>query len=856
VTRIPPALAADARVPRVARRPRHLAIDAAVVLASLPILVATGHRVANGWQPASDDAAIARLAHDVFSTRSPLVGMPSTINQHVSPLPHHWGPMLFWFLAIPDRIFASSPIGLLFAVALLNIASLVGIAVFVNRRLGTGAATWMLAVLGLVFFSLGQEVISSIWNPDIAVLPLALFIVLVWSVACGDTIALPWMVVAGSFVVQAHLLYTPLVVALGAFSVVWLLPHVVGHDRCGGRFVRLRRGTRHLRRHVVTALAVAEVCWSTALYQQVTAHPGNISQVLDSYNKSRATPIGVWPALHLVVRTFSFPPLWAVRHSSGGYVGLYRSPSLFTDAVALFVLLAPCVIVFRRGADRQARTLVVTLLVTTVASLITVADLPLNFVTANPYRVRFVWLTGAFAWFVLGTVAVSSVRRPRVEQLRPALAASVAFILLFGAIAGSTSRTPAYADLITDQHSTTISALSRQLRARLSRRQPYLIQGVILDDVEYGVMWDLVRHSFDIRVDRHDPYLGTAHAPPPGQTISTVFVIPHALPPPKPSGRLIASTRPTAATRQRLARQEANLCAALRRDPPTLTRTGRALLRRVGRHPQVFSEGGQLALYRGVASLLAAFAEGGTPPCTAVRNESLPVLLHLQAITTAALTESQVVSYQDARSLADTTTYDVYRGTFFDQPALNARLLTLGKVSTIPGLSAPTLRLGEAPPILVPAPGAPGPCNQPNRTQFLGSASERFATDGLTAYVAEILRDFPDSRTAAKWMIAEQALVNACPSYTTGNQGAPQNAGTPAIPEAGAAPNFTHDVEYIPPPSASGPGPAPSVTHYSDALVGNYVIEVVTYGAPPPNAPNIPAVAAAARDKVQGRTRR
>jgi hypothetical protein len=231
--------------------------------------------------------------------------------------------------------------------------------------------------------------------------------------------------------------------------------------------------------------------------------------------------------------------------------------------------------------------------------------------------------------------------------VRAALAACVGFILAFGAIAGSMSHTEAWADLVTDQQNGTISTLSRQLRDRLSHQEPYLLRRFPRDTVGQGVMWDLVRHSLDIRVARNDPYLGQAHGPPRNRRISTLLVIPHASARPR-RGERIAWTRPTAAILILLAQQQASLCAALRRDPPTVTGTGQRMLKTLPLRNGYFD-----------LSLLAAFAKHQLR-CAQVRNTSLPAFLHIRAIKTSSLTESQVVAFQDASNADDDTTFDVY----------------------------------------------------------------------------------------------------------------------------------------------------------------------------------------------------
>ena len=56
------------------------------------------------------------------------------------------------------------------------------------------------------------------WNPWVAVLPFFTYLLLAWSLADGDIVVLPWLVGVGTFIIQAHVGYAPLVVAAGIIS--------------------------------------------------------------------------------------------------------------------------------------------------------------------------------------------------------------------------------------------------------------------------------------------------------------------------------------------------------------------------------------------------------------------------------------------------------------------------------------------------------------------------------------------------------------------------------------------------------------------------------------------------------------
>lgn len=184
------------------RRPRAWFL-AMLALAVAPLFVAVGVQAHRGWRPVGDDAAIATLAHDVLSTRTPLVGMPSTIGQDAAEPgagnehAHHPGPMLFWALAVPERLTGSSPIGILVGTALVHAAALVVLGLVVARLLGPRAAVGVLALVAVLVWALGRQWIVDPWNPYIGLLPVLALCTLAWAAAAGHTRALIGVAIVG-----------------------------------------------------------------------------------------------------------------------------------------------------------------------------------------------------------------------------------------------------------------------------------------------------------------------------------------------------------------------------------------------------------------------------------------------------------------------------------------------------------------------------------------------------------------------------------------------------------------------------------------------------------------------------------
>ena len=168
-------------------------------MALVPLVVATARGIANHWVPAGDNAFIAVRTRDVLSRHPPLLGLWSSLSWSLPFHINHPGPALFDLLAAPARLFGSAA-GLPVGAAALNIASIVGIAVFAWRRGGALAMAVAIAVTALLSWSMGSEVLYEPWHAHVTVLPFLCFLFLVWSLMRGDVMALPWMAVTLSLI--------------------------------------------------------------------------------------------------------------------------------------------------------------------------------------------------------------------------------------------------------------------------------------------------------------------------------------------------------------------------------------------------------------------------------------------------------------------------------------------------------------------------------------------------------------------------------------------------------------------------------------------------------------------------------
>src|SRR5436190_2093788 len=200
------------------RRPRGSRLTSLTVagLLVLPALVAAASLLGRHWYASADHAYEVLRIGDVGGQHTPLVGVASRFGWY------HPGPLLFLLLAPSQRLLGET--GVLAGTAALNAAALVGVVVVVRRRGGTALVLWTGLLVAALVHALGPGLLLDPWNPWVALLPFLCFALLAWSVACGDHAALPWAVGVGSFVVQTHVGYGPLVVGLlGVVLVVVVL---------------------------------------------------------------------------------------------------------------------------------------------------------------------------------------------------------------------------------------------------------------------------------------------------------------------------------------------------------------------------------------------------------------------------------------------------------------------------------------------------------------------------------------------------------------------------------------------------------------------------------------------------------
>lgn len=343
---------------------------------------------------ASDMALINLRLGDVFTADTPLLGPFSRYDWN------HPGPLMFWLLAPVYRLLGGGPGAMWASGAFANAVGLVGLVVLF-RRFG-GRQLLVVGGLGAALLVWGTgTVLADPWNPYLAMVPFAVFLVAAAAIAAGDLVLIPVAVFVGSFLVQTHVGYALLVAGLGTWAVAGLVVVIVRRRRGGvdvspGRIAVV----------VGASVVVAALAWSGPIVEQATNDPGNLTRLVDYFTASDGDVTGVDGAISVTGRELSLlgPWLGGAETADDG-TSTVRPTSGWWALPALAALAAALVVAVRRRDLRPAAFL------GTVAVGIGLAVVATSRISDLPYFyiVRFWWPLAMSLWVGVGWVAARMV---------------------------------------------------------------------------------------------------------------------------------------------------------------------------------------------------------------------------------------------------------------------------------------------------------------------------------------------------------------------------------------------------------------------------------------------------------------
>jgi len=450
------------------RRGRIAAGVLALLLVLIPLVAAAANH--GRWEPQGDDALIELRAREVFTTRNPLVGQPSTsgtYGQQVANVAHP-GPLGFVVLAPGIRLLGPAT-GTLVSTAAISAAALVTVAWLLFRVAGprAGAAG---AVLGaLAAFTAGAAGLVDPLSSNFGRFALLAAAVGTWALLCGDVRTLPLTVAWWSFAAQQHLSVGPAAAVVALAGVVGLAVLVWRPGDLGRRAVLAWTAGAGL---------VGLVLWMPVLWEQATADPGNLTALRSYSGDPSRVDLGLRSALSQVSTVLGPRPFLGRSSPAGWDLVAHRStPGVL--AVLLVVAVALGAGAWWQRRDRRFVAAVAMVAVLAVAGMLTGMNIPDS---PEQGRINFFHWAFALSFFqllVLGWLGarLAPVVLPALTHGRRATAAIVG-----GVVVLAVAVTPIVVDRDSDRLGQPIPASAvRELLAQV-RSSPELaaVQGPVL----------------------------------------------------------------------------------------------------------------------------------------------------------------------------------------------------------------------------------------------------------------------------------------------------------------------------------------------------------------------------------------
>jgi hypothetical protein len=408
------------------------ALRVAVVI---PIVVAAVRAVATGWFPVGDSALLAIRAADVGTSQHPLLGSWTSASLTLGVDVNNPGPLypdlLAPFMWTIGRLAGIGP-AVAVGVASINIGFAVGIAWVGDRLGGWRVERWTLLLTAALTWSMGSELLIDIWQPHALLLPFACLLLVTVGLVDRRWSLLPVWLGVGSLVVQTHIGYVYVVVALGV-TIATAGVLALRSDRTAiGNAIR----------HPITAWsgAVLALAWVQPLIEQVIGEGrGNLARLAANAGGGDVT-IGPGTAVKLVARVVALPPWWtrpgfedSVR--STPLIDTAAGPELFVPglpggplalgAVAVVVVLLAWLVraSWRRRATTEAAAVLVALIgVVTAVATLTVQTV--SVVGLGSHHVRWLWVLSLFVQVAIAW-AVTELLAPSVDERRVMVGVSV-----------------------------------------------------------------------------------------------------------------------------------------------------------------------------------------------------------------------------------------------------------------------------------------------------------------------------------------------------------------------------------------------------------------------------------------------
>lgn len=240
-----------------------------------------------GWISPSD-VAVFELELMRIPEQWPLVGAYSRYGWS------HPGPLQYYLMWGPWRLFGGASIGLSFGMLLLHLSALI-VAWFAARFRSAAAAVLGAGALLLVWAVVGESETLLAWNPLVGLLFGGTALIAAWNASVRGRLGALLLLPIGSLLVQAHVSITPVVIAMCLAAVLLGIWSKGQSDPIPWRWWAVGG-------------VVAAVAWIPPLIDQLWGG-GNLQQILSAATAA-GPAIGLRQGATFVLDAFAIPPYW------------------------------------------------------------------------------------------------------------------------------------------------------------------------------------------------------------------------------------------------------------------------------------------------------------------------------------------------------------------------------------------------------------------------------------------------------------------------------------------------------------------------------------------------------------------
>ena len=410
-----------------------------IVIAILPIITSVIRSLRRDWFPIGDSALLYIRAADVFTQHHPLLGSWTSASLAVGINLNNPGAIYDVMISPLARTMGPGA-GAAIGVGLVNIASIIGVALISHHIGGWRMQRWMIAASAALAWSMGSELLIEIWQSNALLLPFLFFLVLLVGCTAGHRVCFPLAVFVASVLIQTHISYAYILSMLivAALVTAWWIHRPTWPDVV----------TRLRSRAAAVSVGVLALVWFQSFYEQFFGEgQGNLSRLATNSGGGDVT-VGIDSATRITSAVISLPPWWmrtgylsTVPNTGLTIVGdttalrIGTLPEIAVGALVLvWALLASLTVVaFRRG-----------LVVPACAGALATASVPaaviaISLLTVGPavgfssHHVRWLWGLSTFVTFVVVWLASEAwtTRREAVVPARWLTGAAIALTTVF-----------------------------------------------------------------------------------------------------------------------------------------------------------------------------------------------------------------------------------------------------------------------------------------------------------------------------------------------------------------------------------------------------------------------------------------